>query len=131
MGTFGRTIVTADPAARDTTDDAVTLMQWCQHTLQTKRGTLRTAPDHGIDLPGMLLQGITPEAWVSIPASVKAALERGRRVASAKVTPERVNLGGGKVQLRLTIEVKPVTGQAVNFTFTPGADLADQINRGA
>lgn len=131
VGTFGRTILSSDPAARDTDDDEVILRQWCAHTLQTRPGTLRTAPEHGIDLPGMLLQGVTPEALVSIPAMVKAALERGKRVARAKVTATRTNLGGGKVGLHLQIEVTPVKGAAINFTHTVGPDLADQINRGA
>ncbi len=83
---FGTTVVTADPFFGETSDDSVSLIQWCEQTLTSKPGYLRTAPEQGCDLAGLLVSGLTAAAQVSLPAMAKAALERGRRVSSATVT---------------------------------------------
>ena len=131
LAIYGRTIVTADLFGGETEDPSVILLQWCMHTLQTKPGTLRTAPDHGIDLPGLLLAGLTDAARVAVPAAVEAALERGRRVRSAKATMVETSIGGGKISLALHVEVQPVTGPGISFSYPIGADLADTMNKGA
>lgn len=131
MGLYGRTISSADPWARATEDDATILMDWCVHTLQTKPGTLTSAPEHGLDLPGQLLAGLTPATRIALPQMAKAALERGRKVASAKVELVETPLGGGRVAISLRIEVKPATGgPAVSFTHAVDGTLADDIQQG-
>lgn len=135
MGLYGRTIVLSDPNAGETEDDATILIQWCISTLRTKPGTLRTRPDHGVDLPSLLLQGLTPAARLSLPAMAKAALERGRRVSAATVDLVETPLGGGKVALSLAISVVPSTGgPAVKFTYDLSTDLqalTDYMIKGA
>lgn len=133
MGIFGTGLDTSDPFFRRTTDDdTATLIQWAQHTLTSRPGYLRTAPDQGCDLAGMLLGGYTPEAQVAIPAAAKAALERGRRVASATVTPTKVSLGVGLVGVALQIEIVPASGgPTVTFTHTIDPAAADYMIKGA
>jgi hypothetical protein len=126
---YGRTIRTADPYAGATEDDPTILQQWCTQTLQTRRGTLRTAPDHGWD-PPPLLGALTPPQRLAVAASAKAALERGRKVASAKVTLTETALGGGRIALALALEVKPRTGDAISFTHAVDDTLADDILKG-
>lgn len=132
MGIYGRTINTADPFFGETEDDEVILRQWIAHTLQTRPGTLRTRPEHGVDLPGMLLASLTPTERVAIPAMVKTSLEAGRRVSTASVTLVETPLGGGRVALSLDIEVTPANGgPGVTYTHQVDDSLADYMITGA
>lgn len=129
VGIYGRTIRSSDPFASETEDEREILIQWCQHTLSTKRGTLVTAKGHGCDLHGLLLQGLTEAAQVAIPAEAQAALEQGRRVSSARVEMVQASLGGGKVAVSLAIEVTPLSGPKVSFTYDVG-EVAESMAKG-
>lgn len=134
---YGRTIKLDDPRAGETEDDAEILIQWCLSTLQTKPGTLRTRPEHGVDLPSLLLAGLTDAARVSLPAMAQAALERGRRVSAAQVDLVETPIGGGKVAVSLAISIVPSKGGPnVKFTYDVGTAastqaLADYMIKGA
>jgi hypothetical protein len=130
-GRFGRTLVTSDPWGSTTDDESKVLMQWCQHTLRTKKGTFPKDPDHGIDLPATLLAGLTKADRLSLPAMVKAALERGRKVDSATVDLIETPLGGGKVALAFRISVQPASGGApVEFTHVLDDTLIQYLTKG-
>lgn len=123
---YGKTIRTADPFAAETEDDEEILRQWCAHTLNTRKGTVETDPDHGFDLPGLLVSGLTAAQRAAIPAAAKAALERGRKVARAEASLVETNLGGGRVSLALQIEVWPAKGgPAVTFTHPVDDSIGD------
>jgi hypothetical protein len=127
---YGRTIAAGDLWARATTDDARILIDWCINTLSTKPGTVKRAPEHGFLRPD-LAAGLTTTQRAAIEANAKAALERGRKVASATVSASVTNLGGGRMAVALRCEVKPSTGgPAVTFTHTVDATLAADIIRG-
>lgn len=120
---YGRTIQTNDPNAGETEDDEEILRQWCVHTLQTRKGTLETDPEHGFDLPA-LGAALTDAQRVSIPAAAQAALERGRKVARARVEIDWTALGGGRLALSLKIEVWPAKGgPSVSFTHAVDEEL--------
>lgn len=111
MGFYGKAIDDTSPFFASTENDETILSQAIARRLATKRGSIWTTPDYGLALTEYVLAGLTTEALATIPAEVKAELEKDERIASLAVAPPiRSTLPGGGQSLRLSLTVTPSKG---------------------
>src|SRR5262245_31514712 len=75
-----------DPFFGTTDDPPVNLAQAIERRLDTKRGTLPSAPEYGLRVRDYLLAPLTPDALDRIPLEVQAQVELEDDVDHARVS---------------------------------------------
>jgi hypothetical protein len=119
---FGSAIDVDDPFFEETTDDPTIALQTAELALDTPLGSLDEFPDYGFDMRGTILAASTPTEIAMLPLEARSALEQEPSFASAEVTVTEAGAGPGPTVTRsLACVITTREGDAVGFTFTPGA----------
>lgn len=121
---YGTSINTLDPFLGALTDPQAILSQWVDLTLRTRLGFYWSAPENGADLAGYVLQGLTADAFASIPATVETTLAADERIASVTVVGTPTYTAVGAVALSLAITVTPKDPSLAPFSLSAVASAA-------
>lgn len=113
---FGESIDIRSQFFARLTGDQRILAQAVVMRLDTKKGTLWTAPDYGLSLADYVEQGITADALARIPGDVRAELEKDERIEGVIVAASTTKNPGGGYSLILDIRITPAGGASFSMT---------------
>jgi phage baseplate assembly protein W len=128
---FGETIDIRSPFFARLTGDQRVLAQAVLMRLDTKKGTLWTAPDYGISISDYVELGITADALARIPGDVRAELEKDERIEGAVVTASTTKNPGGGYALVLDIKITPAGGTVFSMTIAVDQLTIQLLTKGA
>lgn len=92
--------------------------QRCYRRLITPRGALRGGEDEenfGLDLAGFIGSNDVATVQATMPGQVRNELLKDPAVEEVTVSAQRIELGGGRVEWRLTIDVETTDGDVQLF----------------
>jgi hypothetical protein len=128
---FGETIDITSPFFARLTGDQRILAQAAMMRLDTKKGTLWTAPDYGLSLSDYVEKGITADELARIPGDIQAELEKDERVEGVIVTATTTRQSGGGYALILDIRITPSGGTSFSMTVSVDALTIQMLTKGA
>jgi hypothetical protein len=128
VGLYGETVDTTSPTFARLTDDARILQQAIELCLQTRRGSLWSAPDYGRSLRAWLLVGLRPDQVAALPQDIASGLEQDERIAHATVRVTSV--AARSIVLAITVYARGSAGTPYAFVATVTPDLVQVQLRG-
>lgn len=128
---FGESIDIRSQFFARLTGDQRILAQAVVMRLDTKKGTLWTAPDYGLSLADYVEQGITADALARIPGDVRAELEKDERIEGVVVSASTTKNPGGGYSLILDIRITPAGGASFSMTLAVDQLTIQLLMKGA
>lgn len=105
-------------------DDVNLLVEACVRRLDCPRGGLPDDPDYGIDVRGMLNEGVPNYELATLGTRIRAELSKDDRIAS--VTASAVMAPDGR-ELTIAISVVPFAASVGGFALTLSVTSAEVI----
>lgn len=128
---FGETLDITSPFFARLTGDQRVLAQAVRMRLDTKKGTLWTAPDYGLSLSDYVERGITADELARIPGDVRAELEKDERIDGVVVNASTTKTSSGGYSLILDIRITPSGGTEFSMTLAVDQLTIQLLTKGA